>query len=308
MEEKKLDSLVKGEKSGVQVTVKTLLDAGAHFGHQTERWNPKMLPYIFGERNGVHILNLDHTLRKWEIARKFIVDRVSLGGQVLFVGTKLQSREIIQREAERCGSYYVTSRWLGGTLTNFGTIRRSIERMKKLEELLAATEVPDSKVKLNKKEKLNISRQIDKLVANIGGIRSMKKTPDILFVVDINKEDLAVAEARRLHIPVVALVDSNVDPEVVDFAIPSNDDASRAVELFSAAVADSVLEGLEIFKARFPRGIIAADAGDRGDAGEAKNAPSVNRRGKKGASAKDKDKDKEEAAKSATDANVVASA
>jgi small subunit ribosomal protein S2 len=256
-----LSTLAVGQKSDTQVSVKTLLDAGAHFGHQTERWNPKMLPFIFGERNGVHILNLDHTMRKWEIARKFIVDRVSLGGSCLFVGTKAQSREIIKREAERSNSYFVTTRWLGGTLTNFQTIKKSIQRMTKLEELLAAAETEGSKVRLSKKEKLNITRQIDKLNANIGGIRHMKKTPDVLFVVDINKEDLSVNEAKRLHIPVVALVDSNVNPETVDFPIPSNDDASKTVELFSAAVADAVLEGAEIYKARVPRGMIMQDQG-----------------------------------------------
>jgi small subunit ribosomal protein S2 len=251
-----LSTLAVGQKSNTQVTVKTLLDAGAHFGHQTERWNPKMLPFIFGERNGVHILNLDHTMRKWEIARKFIVDRVSLGGSCLFVGTKAQSREIIKREAERCGGFYVTTRWLGGTLTNFQTIKKSIQRMTKLEELLASAEAEGSKVRLSKKEKLNITRQIEKLTANIGGIRNMKKTPDVLFVVDINKEDLSVNEAKRLHIPVVALVDSNVNPNAVDFPIPSNDDASKTVELFSAAIADAVIEGNEIYKARMPRGIV----------------------------------------------------
>lgn len=248
-----LSTLQYGEKSGVQVTVKSLLDAGAHFGHQTERWNPKMLPYIFGERNGVHIINLDSTVRKWEIARKFVLDRVSLGGTVLFVGTKAQSRDIISREAKRCGAFFVTSRWLGGTLTNFQTIKNSLNRMHKLEDLLAAAEQPETKVRLNKKEKLNISRQLQKLDANIGGIRAMKRQPDVMFVVDINKEDLAVAEARRLHIPVVALVDSNVNPETVDMPIPSNDDATRTVELFTAAIADAILEGQQLYKSRAPR-------------------------------------------------------
>lgn len=248
-----LESLQLGEKSGVDVSIKALLDAGAHFGHQTERWNPKMLPFIFGERNGVHIINLDYTLRKWEIARKFILDRVSLGGTVLFVGTKHQSRDIISREAKRCGSFFVTSRWLGGTLTNFQTIKKSVDRMKKLEELLHASEQPETKVRLAKKEKLSISRQLEKLNANIGGIRNLKKSPDVLFVVDINKEDLAVAEARRLHIPVVALVDSNVNPDTVDFPIPSNDDATKTVELFCAAVADAVIEGTESYRTRAPR-------------------------------------------------------
>lgn len=247
------ESLQPGQKSGVQVTVSALLEAGAHFGHQADKWNPKMLPFLFGERNGVHIINLDVTQRKFDIARKFVVDRASLGGSILFVGTKLQARTIIEREAKRCGAFFVSSRWLGGTLTNYQTIKNSLDRMKKLEELLTAAEVPDTKVRLAKKEKLTISRELQKLDANIGGIRAMKKLPDVIFVVDICKEDLVINEARRLHIPVIALVDSNANPEVVDFAIPSNDDASRTIELFTAAFADAVIEGTEAYKARSPR-------------------------------------------------------
>lgn len=259
-----LEALKVGEKSGIQVTVKSLLDAGAHFGHQADKWNPKMLPFLFGERNGVHIINLDSTIRKFEIARKFIFDRVSLGGTILFVGTKLQARTIVEREAKRCGAFYVSSRWLGGTLTNFQTIKNSIDRIRKLEDLLAATEVADSKVKINKKEKLTITRELDKLNANIGGIRTMKKIPDVIFVIDICKEDLVVAEAKRLHIPVIALIDSNANPEVVDFPIPSNDDATRTLELFTAAFADAVIEGNESYKARSNR---AAEAQQGGEAG-----------------------------------------
>ena len=242
-----------GPKSDTVISVKTLLDAGAHFGHQTERWNPKMMPYIYTQRNGVHIIDLDLTMRAWERARKFIADKVAIGGALLFVGTKLQGREIVISEAARCGAFHITTRWLGGTLTNFQTIKNSIDRMRKLEELLVKANDEKSDVKLNKKERLTIARDLSKLEANLGGIRSMRRVPDVLFVMDINKEAIAVSEARRLHIPVVALVDTNTDPSVVDFAIPSNDDSARTLKLFAAAVADAVLDGREAFEARSTR-------------------------------------------------------
>jgi small subunit ribosomal protein S2 len=242
----------------VQVNVKSLMDAGAHFGHQTERWNPRMMPYIYGERNNVHIINLDLTLKCWDKARKFIVDRVSRGGEILFVGTKQQAREIVAEEARRCGAFFVNTRWLGGTLSNFQTIKNSIDRMRKMETLLAQAEDENSDVKLNKKEKLNISRQVGKLEANLGGIRGMKRQPDLIFVIDVNKEWISVAEARRLHIPVVAIIDTNVDPKPVDFPIPSNDDATRAIKLIAAAVADAVLEGKQAYDAMGSK-----DRGDR---------------------------------------------
>ncbi len=237
---------------GTPVTIRNLMDAGAHYGHQTQRWNPKMLPYIFGARNGVHIINLDLTMRKWEIARKYILDRVALGGNVLFVGTKQQAKDIVKEEATRCGAFYVASRWLGGCLSNFQTIKNSIERMRKMENLLAEAAVEGSKIKLNKKERLDISRQVEKLEANLGGIRNMKKVPDVIFVVDVVKEEIAIAEATRLHIPVVALVDTNADPNKVAFPVPSNDDATRTIRLFVSAVADAVLEGRAIYQARVP--------------------------------------------------------
>jgi small subunit ribosomal protein S2 len=237
---------------GTPITIRTLMDAGAHYGHQTQRWNPKMLPYVYGARNGVHIINLDLTLRKWEIARKYIVDRVSLGGNVLIVGTKQQAKEIVKEEASRCGAFFVSSRWLGGCLSNFQTIKNSIERMRKLENLLAEANQENSKVRLAKKERLDISRQLEKLEANLGGIRNMKKIPDVIFVIDIVKEEIAIAEATRLHIPVVALVDTNGDPGKVAFPIPSNDDASRTLKLFMSALADAILEGRAIYNARFP--------------------------------------------------------
>jgi small subunit ribosomal protein S2 len=237
---------------GTPITIRTLMDAGAHYGHQTQRWNPKMLPYVYGARSGVHIINLDLTLKKWEIARKYIVDRVSLGGNVLIVGTKQQAKDIVKEEASRCGAFFVSSRWLGGCLSNFQTIKKSIDRMRKLENLLAEANQENSKVRLAKKERLDISRQLEKLEANLGGIRNMKKVPDVIFVIDIVKEEIAIAEATRLHIPVVALVDTNGDPGEVAFPIPSNDDASRTLKLFMSALADAILEGRAIFNARFP--------------------------------------------------------
>lgn len=239
--------------SPVPVTIKSMLDAGAHFGHQTHRWNPRMLPYIYGERNGIHIINLDLTQKLWERARKYIVDTMSRGGSVLFVGTKLQAREIVATEANRCGAFHVTSRWLGGTLSNFQTIKNSIDRMRKMEDLLVEAERPDTKVRLVKKERLTMSRDVGKLAANLGGIRSMKRLPDVLFVVDVVKEDIAVAEARRLHIPVIALVDTNANPDLVDFPIPANDDATRTIQLFVAEVANAVAEGRAQFEARRPK-------------------------------------------------------
>lgn len=237
---------------GTPVTIKSLMDAGAHYGHQTQRWNPKMLPYIYGARNGVHIINLDLTMKKWEIARKYIVDRVALGGNILFVATKQQAKDIVKEEASRCGAFYVSSRWLGGCLSNFQTIKNSIERMRKLENLLAEAAVEGSKIRITKKERLDISRQVEKLEANLGGIRNMKKVPDVIFIVDVVKEQIAIAEANRLHIPVIALVDTNADPGAVSFPIPSNDDAARALKLFLSAAADAVLEGRAIYNARVP--------------------------------------------------------
>ena len=258
---------------GTPVTIKTLMDAGAHYGHQTQRWNPKMLPYIYGARNGVHIINLDLTLKKWEVARKYIVDRVALGGNVLFVATKLQAKDIVKEEASRCGSFYIASRWLGGCLSNFQTIKNSVERMRKMENLLAESAQEGSKIRITKKERLDISRQVEKLEANLGGIRNMKKVPDVIFLVDVVKEQIAIAEANRLHIPVVALVDTNADPGAVHFPIPSNDDAARTLKLFLSAAADAVLEGRAIDRARVPGE--AQNGSDAGKRPETKHVGSV---------------------------------
>lgn len=251
---------------GTPVTIKSLMDAGAHYGHQTQRWNPKMLPYIYGARNGVHIINLDLTMKKWEVARKYIVDRVAVGGNVLFVATKLQAKDIVKEEASRCGAFYIASRWLGGCLSNFQTIKNSIERMRKMENLLAESAIEGSKIRITKKERLDISRQVGKLEANLGGIRNMKKVPDVIFLIDVVKEQIAIAEANRLHIPVVALVDTNADPGAVNFPIPSNDDAARTLKLFLSATADAVLEGRAIYKSRVPgEPQSGSDAGKRGE-------------------------------------------
>jgi small subunit ribosomal protein S2 len=231
-----------------KVSISSLLEAGAHYGHQVERWDPKMMPYLYGERNGVHIINLDLTMKRWETARAFLVRIVANGGTVLMVGTKLQGREAIKAESDRSGAHYITSRWLGGTLTNFRTIRRSVEKMQKLEELLAKAEAEGADFTISKKEKVTISRKLGKLHDHIGGIRNMKRTPDVLFVLDVIKEKIAVAEAKKIGIPVIALVDSNANPSLVDFPIPSNDDAARTLRLFTGAVAEAILEGRKMSK------------------------------------------------------------
>ncbi len=237
----------------VQINVKTLLNAGAHFGHQTERWNPKMLPFIYCAKNKIHIINLDLSIQQWKKARKVIFDACAKGGNVLFVGTKPQAREIVKSEATRCGGYYVNTRWLGGTLSNFQTVKKSIERMRSYEDLLEKASQEGSTVKLLKKEKLRMAREIEKLQRSLGGIREMKRVPEIIFVVDVLKEDIAVAEARRLHTPVIALIDTNADPETVDYPIACNDDAARTLRLMVAGVADAVIEGRQAWEARAPK-------------------------------------------------------
>lgn len=237
----------------VEVSIKSLLNVGAHYGHQTDKWNPKMLPFIYCAKNRVHIINLDLTIQQWKKARQFIVDTVSKGGNVLFVGTKIQAREMVKQEASRAGAYYVNTRWLGGTLSNFQTVKNSIDRMRKCEDLLEKASQEGTTVKLLKKEKLSMSREVEKLKKSLGGIREMKELPRAIFVVDILKEHIAVAEARRLRIPVIALVDTNADPELVNYPIAANDDAARTIRLMLAGVADAVLEGRAMFEARTPK-------------------------------------------------------
>ncbi len=219
-------------------SMKQLLEAGVHFGHQTRRWNPKMKKYIYGERNGIHIIDLQITVDLVEEAYKFVVDQVKAGKTVLFVGTKKQAQEAIREEAERCGMYYVNSRWLGGTLTNFKTIRTRIERLNKLDNMEKTGEFE----LLPKKEVLGLKAERDKLLHNLGGIREMKALPGVMFVVDPNCELNAVKEARKLNIPVVAITDTNCDPDLVDYVISGNDDAIRAVKLIASIIADAVIE------------------------------------------------------------------
>jgi small subunit ribosomal protein S2 len=227
--------------------MKELLEAGVHFGHQTKRWNPKMKKYIYGKRNGIYIVDLQKTLKCFREAAAFVSKLAAEGKDVLFVGTKRQAQEAIYEEASRCGMFYVNSRWLGGTLTNFQTIRRSILRLKEAEATLADT----TNENLTKKEKINLERERAKLAKNLSGIKEMDGLPHALFVVDPKKEYIAVKEANSLGIPVVAVVDTNCDPDVIDYVIPGNDDAIRAIRLFTARVADSVLEGLHAQEDRF---------------------------------------------------------
>lgn len=229
------------------VTMKNLLEAGVHFGHQTSRWNPKMRPYIFGARNGIYIIDLQQTVKMFRDAYNFVRDRTADGGQMLFVGTKTQAQDAIREEAERCGAYYVNSRWLGGMLTNFQTIKQSIDRLRKLDESLEDPQMLDA---LTKKETQGLRRERDKLLASLGGIRNMRKLPDLLFVIDPKKEEIGVKEANKLGIPVVAVVDTNCDPDLIDYKIPGNDDAIRAIRLFCAAIAEAVIDGRNVYEER----------------------------------------------------------
>lgn len=222
------------------VSMKSLLEAGVHFGHQTKRWNPKMRRYIFTERNGIHIIDLQQTVSKLAEAYNFVRDRVAAGETVLFVGTKKQAQEAIEQEAKRCGMYHVNSRWLGGTLTNFSTIQARIDYLVRLEDRLTKGELS----LLPKKEAQKLEDQVVKLNRQVGGIKEMTRLPGVVFIVDPSKERIAVAEAHRLGIPIVAMVDSNCDPDEIDYPIPANDDAIRAVRLVCSKVADAGLEGL----------------------------------------------------------------
>ncbi|GFN23860.1 MAG: 30S ribosomal protein S2 [Thermoanaerobacteraceae bacterium] len=223
------------------ISMKQLLEAGVHFGHQTRRWNPKMAPYIFTERNGIYIIDLQRTVKKIEEAYNFVRETASNGGKILFVGTKKQAQESIKEEAQRCGMFYVNVRWLGGTLTNFATIRRRIERLKELERM----EEDGTLEVLPKKEAMTLRKERERLERFLGGIKEMRQLPDALYVVDPRKERIAVAEARRLGIPVVAIVDTNCNPDEIDYVIPGNDDAIRAIRLLTSKIADAVLEGLQ---------------------------------------------------------------
>jgi small subunit ribosomal protein S2 len=240
------------------VTIKNLLEAGVHFGHQTRRWNPKMKPYIFTERSGIYILDLQRTLRELEHSFEFARSVAEKGGTVLFVGTKKQAQEPIQSEAERSGMPYVNHRWLGGMLTNFVTMRGRVARMEQLE----AMDEDGRMATLPKKEQLLLKKELGKLKANLDGVRNMTSLPGAIFVVDTKREDIAIREAQRLHIPIIGLVDTNADPDDVDYVIPGNDDAIRSVGLMSRVIADAVIEGRggDIPGADVPQ-ILASDAG-----------------------------------------------
>ena len=224
------------------VTMKALLESGVHFGHRTNKWNPKMRSFIFTERNGIHIIDLQQTVKMLDEAYNFVRDKVAKGGTVLFVGTKRQAQETIRDEAERCGMPYVNERWLGGTITNWFTIQKRIFELERLERMRDGGEID----LLTKKEGLMIEREIERLEKRLSGIRTMKRLPDILFVVDVNREETAVHEANLKEIPVVAMVDTNCDPQHVDYVIPSNDDAIRAIKLLVGKMADAVMEGKSI--------------------------------------------------------------
>ena len=222
-----------------QISMKELLDAGVHFGHQTKRWNPKMKEYIFGERNGIYIIDLQKTLKLFKDAARYVVEMAAQGKNVLFVGTKRQAQEAVAEEANRCQMYYVNNRWLGGLLTNMVTVQKSIKRLKELEQMAAE----GSWGGRLKKEIVRMERERKHLDSNLAGIKDMPGLPDVIFIIDSNKEGIAVKEARRLGIPVVAIVDTNCDPDEVDWVIPGNDDALRAIRLFTSKIADAVIEG-----------------------------------------------------------------
>ena len=225
------------------LTMKELLEAGVHFGHQTKRWNPKMQKYIFGERNGIYIIDLQKTLKKFREAYAFVRDLAAGGGTMLFVGTKKQAQETVFEEANRCSMFYVNHRWLGGTLTNFATIRKSIARLKKLDEMSETGEYE----RLPKKEVIGLERERAKLQSALVGIKNLERLPSAVFIIDPKKEKIAVEEAQRLAIPIVAIVDTNCDPTGIDYPVPGNDDAIRAVRLITARVADAILEGAGTF-------------------------------------------------------------
>ena len=224
------------------VTMKELLEAGVHFGHQTRRWNPKMKPFIFGARNGIYIIDLQKTVQLFKVAHDFVVNRIADGGKMLFVGTKKQAQDAIHEEAERCNMFFVNHRWLGGMLTNFQTIKKSIDKLKNFEKM----KEDGSLKRFPKKEILNMEKKAAKLEKSLGGIKNMNGLPDVVFVVDPHKENIAVQEARKMDIPVVAIVDSNCDPTEIDFVIPGNDDAIRAIRLLTSRIAQACSQGIKV--------------------------------------------------------------
>lgn len=226
------------------ISMKLLLEAGVHFGHQTNKWNPKMKPYIFGARNGIYIIDLQQTVGMFQAAYDFVVNLVADGRDVLFIGTKKQSQEAVKEEAERCGMPYVNQRWLGGMLTNFNTISKRIERLNSLQKMFA----DDSIKAFPKKEIMKLQKEMNKLEKVLGGIKAIKRVPGGLFVVDPKRESIAIKEAQKLRIPIVAIVDTNCDPDDIDYVIPGNDDAIRAIKLFASKIADAVVDGKKRFE------------------------------------------------------------
>lgn len=253
------------------VTMKQMLETGVHFGHQTRRWNPKMRPYIFGARNGIHIMDLQQTVKMFAKAHDFVVDAVAKGGKVLFIGTKRQAQEAVTQEAQRAGMFFVTHRWMGGTLTNFQTIKKSIDRLKNLEQMFEDGSI----ARYTKKEAVGMNREVKKLNLALGGIKDLAEAPKVAFVIDPKREHIAIQECRKLGIPVVAVVDSNCDPDMVDFIIPGNDDAIRAIKLFATHMADACIEGAAMqkdFAAKAAEEAKAAKAAPKAEAPKAEAA------------------------------------
>jgi small subunit ribosomal protein S2 len=251
--------------------MKDLLEAGVHFGHQTKRWNPKMKPFIFGERNGIYIIDLGRTARLYKEAAQFATNTAAQGGTFLFVGTKRQAQDAIAEEAQRCGMFYVNQRWLGGLLTNFATIQRSLGRLRELEAMTT-----DGRYEtLSKKEIARLDKERRKLSKNLDGIRGMSRLPDALFIVDTRNEQIAVDEARKLKIPVIGVVDTNCDPDQVDFVIPGNDDALRSIRLFAAGIADAILSGRGIAESASAEDVQAAKSANEDSTPAVAPTPSV---------------------------------
>jgi small subunit ribosomal protein S2 len=265
------------------ITIREMMEAGVHFGHQTKRWNPKMKSFIFGARNGIHIIDLQQTVRAFKRAYNFLVSNVAQGRSVLFVGTKKQAQEVIREEALKAGQFYVTNRWLGGTLTNFNSVKGSIDRLHAIEKM----STDGTFERMTKKEVLGITREREKLEKALGGIKSMGELPGAVFIVDVVKEHIAVTEARKLEIPIVAIVDTNCDPDVIDYPIPGNDDAIRSLKLFAGKIAEACVLGQKVGRERANQQRSARDEGGREEpqtirvssGGEGPRVEVVNRRG-----------------------------
>ncbi|MFT3841638.1 MAG: 30S ribosomal protein S2 [Myxococcaceae bacterium] len=272
MEETNQQAAAMGGASGI--TMRQLLEAGVHFGHQTKRWNPKMKPYIFGARNGIYIIDLQKTVAMARAAFRFVADTTSRGGAVLLVGTKKQAQDVVQEEARRAGQFFVTHRWLGGMLTNFRTIKQGIDRLKSIEKM-AEDGTFD---RLPKKEVAQLERERQKLEKNLGGVKDLTRLPGCVFVIDPKKEQIAVHEASRLGIPVIGLVDTNCDPDGIDFVIPGNDDAIRSIKLFTSKIAEACIEGGARYKASGAAERDAAEAAKKSEGGEARGRRGAFRR------------------------------